>query len=256
MKRNIFLTAIFMAMVLLLFSFGKCGSGSKDENASTIVFATDSTWPPFEFIDENKEIVGLTIDLVKAIGKEADFTPEFVSTAWDGIFVGLNNSEYHAIASSVTITEERKQQVDFSDPYYNAGQVLVMNKDAVGTAQSLSDLVGKKVGAQLGTQGAFLVEENKNIELKTYDEIGYAVEELANGTIDGLVADSPLVSQYVLKNEKYGDSFVLVGEPMTKEEYGFVARKGNSEIIEKINQGLATIKENGEYDAIIAKWIE
>ncbi len=249
MKKSFFIVGLFVFISAFVFALGE------DEDPNTVVFATDSTWPPFEFVNENKQIVGFTIDLVQAIAKEAGFTPKFVTVAWDGIFAGLVNNEYHAIASSVTITEERKKRVDFSDPYFNAGQILAMRKDSVGSAKSLNDLEGKKVGAQLGTQGAFLVQSNKKIKLKNYDDIGFAVDELANGTIDGIVADSPLVSQYVLKNKKYKNIFAIVGEPMTKEEYGIVTRKGDADLLAKINTGLKKIKDNGVYTTIVKKWI-
>lgn len=254
MKKKVFLVILLVLISVSAFARGENEQGLK--NGNEVLFAMDSTWPPFEFVDENKRLVGFTIDLVTAIAKEAGFTAKFVSIAWDGIFAGLNNAEYDAIASSVTITEERKKNVDFSNPYFNAGQILAMRKDSVGSAKSLDDLAGKKVGAQIGTQGAFLVQDKKNIKLKTYDDLGFAVDELANGTIDGIVADSPLVSQYILKNKKYAHLFVIVGKPMTKEEYGIAVRKGSHQLLAKINKGLTAIKKNGMYEKIVSQWIK
>ncbi len=247
-------------MGLLVFVFMFLFARGEEENTKNdineVVVAMDSAWPPFEFIDENKKIVGFSVDLLNAIAKEAGFTVKFLNIAWDGIFAGLINREYDAIASSVTITEARKKRMDFSDAYFNAGQTLAMRKDKLGSVKSLSDLAGKKVGAQIGSQGAFLVQDHKSIKLKTYDEIGFAVDELANGTIDGIVADSPLISQYVLKNKKYSNIFVIVGKPMTEEEYGIAVRKGDDALRKKINEGLSVIKKNGMYEKIVKKWIK
>jgi len=159
------------------------------------VVATDATWPPMEYIDENKNIVGFDIDLVNEIAKAGGFEVEFKNTAWDGIFAGLATGNYQVIASSVTITEERKATMDFSEPYVNAGQVLVVRKETTGV-NSLADMIGKKAGAQIGTTGAIEISKVAGVELKTYDEIGLAFEDLVNGNIDGVVADSPIAANF------------------------------------------------------------
>ncbi len=241
-------------LVLSTYAFG-FGETNKDDGLEKVVFAVDATWPPMEFINKNKKTVGFSIDMMEAIAKEEGFTPVFITTAWDGIFVGLLNGDYDAILSSVTITEKRKKKIAFSDPYFNAGQILTMRKDLVKGATSLADLKGRKVGAQIGTQGALVVKKHKGVILKTYDELGPAVEELANGTIDGIVADTPLVTEYLLNNKKYKEKFVVIGKAMTQEEYGIATRKGNEVLLQKINNGLAKIKNNGVYKTIEEKWI-
>ncbi len=221
------------------------------------VFATDSTWPPMEYINENKELVGFDIDLVRAIAEAEGFEVSFVSTNWDGIFAGLINGEYDAVVSSVTITEERQKSMSFSDPYFNAGQQLAVQNEMAASVRGLADLSGKPVGAQIGTSAALLIQEEfPEVILKTYDDLGPAVEELARGTISGIVADVPLIVDYLLNNKKYSGRFVAVGDPMTDEEYGIALGKDNAELREKINRGLARVKSNGEYDRIYAQWIK
>jgi polar amino acid transport system substrate-binding protein len=170
-------------------------------------------------VDTNKDIVGFDIDLMNAAAKAGGFTVEFKNTAWDGIFPGLENGKYDAVMSSVTITDERKKTMDFSDPYINAGQVLVVRTDSKGV-EKLADLKGKTVGAQIGTTGAFAIEKEKDLKLKTYDEIGLAVEDLANGRIDAIVADNPTAASYVLQNANYKSKLKIVGVPFTDEFYG------------------------------------
>ena len=120
---------------------------------TTIVFATDATWPPMEFVDNQKQVVGYAIDFVTAAGKEAGFTPVFKNTAWDGIFAGLAAGKYDAVVSSVSITEERKKAMDFSEPYFTVRQALIVNKSSA--VKTLAELKGQKVGGQIGTTGFF-----------------------------------------------------------------------------------------------------
>lgn len=216
-----------------------------------IVVATDATWPPAEFIDEKtKEIVGFDIDLMKAIAQEVGLEVEFKNVAWDGIFAGLEAGEYDAIISSVTITEERKQKYDFSDPYFNAGQLIAVridNKDIKGPA----DLKGKVAGAQIGTTGAFEIAKIEGATLKEYDTIDLAFMDLLEGRIDAVVADSPLTMAFVAK---YPDKLKWVGEPFTEEYYGIVVKKGNKELLDLINKGLKAVKEKGILDQLVKKW--
>ncbi|MDC7232661.1 MAG: transporter substrate-binding domain-containing protein, partial [Spirochaetales bacterium] len=180
MKKILFLSLILIMSASVLFLTG-C---SKKTESNVITIASDATWPPMEFLNENKEIIGFDVDLIKAAAKAGGFEVNVVNTAWDGIFAGLANGNYDAVMSSVTITDERKASMDFSVPYINAGQVLIVAKDSTGMT-TLADMAGKKVGAQIGTTGAIAITEAGDIELKTYDELGLAIEDLANGNIEG-----------------------------------------------------------------------
>ncbi|MFQ3621517.1 MAG: basic amino acid ABC transporter substrate-binding protein, partial [Spirochaetales bacterium] len=211
-------------------------------------------WPPMEFVNENKEIVGFDIDLMKAIAEAAGFEVEIKNTAWDGIFAGLANDSYDAVISSVTITDERKQTMDFSDPYINAGQVLIVQAKTEKVSQ-LSDLKGKAVGAQIGTTGAMEIQKVSGVTLKTYDELGLAIEDLVNGRIAGVVADTPIAADYVLQNNNYKGKLKIVGEPFTEEYYGIAVKKGNTKVLDLINTGLRKVKESGKLKALEDKWL-
>jgi len=141
---------IFSIAILGLLTAPPILSTFQAAEIKTITVATDATWPPMEFVDAQKSIVGLDIDFLKAVAKEAGFKVVFKNTAWDGIFAGIEAGKYDAIISSVTITDERKKTMDFSDPYINAGQILVVPKTTKGV-KVLVDLKGKKAGAQIGT---------------------------------------------------------------------------------------------------------
>lgn len=219
------------------------------------VIATDATWPPLEFIDENKQIVGFDIDLMNAIAKAMGFEVEFKNTAWDGIFAGLENGDYDAVLSSVTITEEKLQKYDFSDPYVNAGQIVVVLIDETAI-KSNKDLPGKIAGAQIGTTGALAIQKINGAILKQYDTIDLAFADLLNNVIDAVVLDTPVAAQFALLSETFKGKLKIVGEAFTDEYYGLVVRKGESADLKNLfDEGLKKIKADGTYDKLYAKWI-
>jgi polar amino acid transport system substrate-binding protein len=252
-KMKKILLIAFCLFIVAGFAFG-AGKGAV-EDGMRLVVATDATWPPMEYIDESsKEVIGFDIDLMKAVADAGGFAVEFKNTAWDGIFAGLAAGKYDAIISSVTITEERKKEMDFSQPYINAGQVLVVPESMRGVSE-LSDMVGMTAGAQIGTTGSFEIEKVEGVGLKTYDEIGLAFEDLVNGRIDGVVADTPVAALFALLNETYKDKLKIVGEPFTEEYYGVVVRKGNTEVLDAVNAGLDKVLGTAKYREIERKWL-
>ena len=238
---------VLMALMLL--------AGAALAQEKVITFATDATWPPMEFVDENKNIVGYSIDYMKAAGELAGFKPEFKAVAWDGIFAGLANGEYDAICSSVSITEERKKVMDFSEPYFKVRQAVVVKKDSNYT--SLQDLVGKNVGSQISTTGTFAVQAVKGVKSKTYDEIGLAMEDLYNGRLEAVVCDDPVAADYALRQPRYMEALKIAAviESGEAEFYGIAVNKGNAEILDLVNKGIKAVKEKGMDKVILQKWI-
>jgi len=246
------LTGVLLAGLLI----GLASCAKKEP--TKIVFASDCTFPPMEMVDANKNIVGFDVDLINAAAKAGGFTAEIRNTAWDGIFAGLDNGKYDAVLSSVTITDDRKKTMDFSMPYINAGQILTVRADENGVT-TLTDLKGKKVGAQIGTTGAFEIDKVKDankITEKTYDEIGLAFEDLSNGRIDGVVVDNPTAASYALQNDKYKGKLKTVGTPFTEEYYGIAVKKGNQKVLDLINAGLKKVIDSGENKTIEDKWLK
>jgi polar amino acid transport system substrate-binding protein len=251
MRHRILLVIAVLALVTgMLFV-----AGCKKKEAAKIVIATDATWPPMEMVNEAKEIVGFDIDLMNAAAKAGGFTVEFKNTAWDGIFAGLEAGEYDAVMSSVTITDERKQTMDFSVPYINAGQILVVRQELSGV-DKLEQLKGKNVGAQIGTTGSFEIEKVSGVTLKTYDEIGLAFEDLANGRIQAVVCDTPVAAQFALQNDNYKGKLKIVGLPFTEEFYGVAVKKGNAKVLDLVNKGLNKVLKTATYDKIYAAWLK
>jgi polar amino acid transport system substrate-binding protein len=242
-------------LICLLLTVALCGfAGPAAEGQKKIVIATDATWPPMEMVDEAKNIVGFDIDLMNAAAKAGGFEVEFRNTAWEGIFAGLEGGKYDAVMSSVTITDERKEKMDFSVPYINAGQILVVKKEVSGVTK-IADLAGKTLGAQIGTTGAFEIDKVTSVKKKEYDEIGLAFADLANGRIDGVVCDTPVAADYALQNAEYKGTLKIVGQPFTEEFYGVAVNKGNKKVLDLINKGLKKVIDSGEAKTIEAKWL-
>lgn len=241
------ITAILLAGVLL--GFAACAA-----KPSKLVIATDATYPPMEMVDESGNIVGFDIDLMNAAAKAGGFEVEFKNTAWDGIFPGLAADKYDAIASSVTITDDRKKTMDFSIQYLNAGQVLVVRTETTGV-EKLADLKGKLVGAQMGTTGAMEIDKVPEVKAKYYDDNPLAIEALVNRNIDGVVCDTPVAADYVLQNDKYKGKLKIVGQAFTQEYYGVAVKKGNTKVLNLINKGLKKVIDSGEEKTLEAKWL-
>ena len=243
MKKYALLSLLVLASLVL----GACGGATQK-----VQVATDATWPPFEMVDEaTKQIVGFDIDLMTAIAKEGGFEVEFVNVSWDPLLAGVAQCQYDAAISAITITEERAQSMAFSDPYFAAGQVVTVRFDEAAIAGK-DDLAGKTVGAQIGTTGALEVEKLSGATLKTYDTVDLAFQDLMNGQIDAVIADNPLAIGYVGTNP---DKLKTVGEVFTDENYGVAVCKTDTELLAKINAGLAAVKASGVIEELTTKWL-
>ncbi|MBA7559867.1 Glutamine-binding periplasmic protein [subsurface metagenome] len=246
MKR--FLGYILIGMVICSLVLVGCA-----QKTAKVIIATDATWPPFEFVDEQtKEIVGFDIDLMTAIAEKAGIEVEFKNVAWDPLLAGIAQCQYDAAISAMTITEERKKQFLFSDPYFEAGQIVTVRVDNTDITDK-DALSGKTVGAQIGTTGSFEVEKIADATLKTYDDIGLAYQDLMNRQIDAVIADNPLALGYVAE---YPDKLKVAGEVFTEESYGIAICKTKADLQAKINAGLKAVKAEGLIEELVEKWLK
>ena len=242
----------FLVLLALICSFSLFASGTGEDDGYT--FATNANWPPLEYVDENGDIVGFEIDLIKAMSEVTGVPMDYVNTSWDTIFAGLANGQYDGIASGVTVTEERKQTIDFSQTIYQVTQsILTLKENADLTdAQSLS---GKTVGVQMGTTGHFAMEEYPEVEIKAYEDIALAIEDMINGNSDAVVCDSVIASDYVLANDNYKDMLAVTGTASeTVEDIAIAVEKGNTELLDLINTAVDTLRESGQLEELYAKW--
>lgn len=226
------------------------------QEKKTVTIAFDATWPPFEFVNEQKEITGFAVDYMKAAAEEGGYNLEVINAAWDGIFVGLLNKRYDAICSSVTITDERKKTMDFSTPYFRVSQAAIVAKDS--PVLSFDDLKGKTAGCQIGTTGNFAINKAAGVTAKTYDEVGLAVEDLALGRIDAVVCDDAVASNFIMENPSYKEKLKIafvMDTPESEELYGVAVRKGDSDTLALINKGIEGVIAKGRDKELHKKWI-
>lgn len=240
---------IALMLCALVASFAFAGGASEDDGV--YVFAADATWPPFEFIDDNGNLTGFEVELMPLIGEHVGVEMTVENIAWDTIFAGLANGQYDGVASGVTITEERKMTMDFSMPIANLGQVVIVMNDS--TVQSIDDCKGLAVGVQIGTTGD-LVLDDYDVDTRRYDDIGLAIQDMVNGNIDACVCDSTIAADFVLANENYSGILRIAGEPFTDEEIAIAVKKGNTELLNLINEGLQAMIDDGSFDELKAKW--
>lgn len=245
---------MFRNVIVSLLSVLMCASFASAAGKPLIV-ASDATWPPIEMLDENKNVVGYSIDYLNAVAKEAGLDVTFKNTAWDGIFAALESRQADIIASSVTITDKRKKAMGFSDPYCDIRQAVVV--PAGSKIASLKDLEGKKVGGQIGTTGLVETMPKSKVKavIKTYDEVGLALEDLAKGNIDAVVCDDPVAKFYANKKQEYAGKLQVAFITDDVEHYGFALRKSDTELLKKLNAGIKAVKEKGLDKQIVEKWM-
>jgi polar amino acid transport system substrate-binding protein len=222
--------------------------------AKVYAVGTDAAYAPFESQNEKGEIVGFDIEIVTAIAQKAGIEVKFVNTPWEGIFNALAQGDRDLLVSSITITDERKQTMDFSDPYFDAAQLIAVKENS--KVAKFADLKKLKVGVQTGTTGDEAVSKllgKTSTNIKRFESTPLALKELESGGVDAVVADNGVVVHYVANNP--GGKFKTVADKeFTPEQYGIAVKKGNTELQAKLNKGLADIKADGTYDKIFTAY--
>ena len=216
-----------------------------------LVMATNAEFPPYEYNDGG-EIVGIDAEIAKAIAGELGMELEIEDIAFDSIIPEITSGKADMGLAGMTVTEDRKQSVDFSDTYAKASQKVIVKEDS--EIASPDDLAGKIVGVQLGTTGDIYVSdlEADGTTVERYNKGFEAVQALSQGKIDAVVIDGEPAKTFVAQTE----GLKILEESFTDEEYAIAVKKGNTELLDKINGALKTLKENGTLDEIVAKYIK
>ncbi|MHB8172072.1 MAG: basic amino acid ABC transporter substrate-binding protein [Thermincolia bacterium] len=256
-----YLKSVLSVMLVLGLALALVGCGGKQTTSTEgekkteetakkkYVFASDTAYAPFEFQDKDGKYVGFDMDLIDAIAKAAGFEYEIKSLNFDGVLAAVQSGNVDGAISAITIKPERAEKFDFSEPYFEANQSIAVKVDN-DAIKSLADLKGKVIAVQIGTTGAMEAAKVEGVTVKTFNNIPEAFLELKNGGADAVMNDIPVTAEYIKKNADVKVAF----EIPTGEKYGIGVNKGNKELLEKINQGLKAVKENGEYDKIYEKW--
>ena len=231
-------------------------AGVPDLGGRTLRVATDATYPPFEMLDEQKNLIGYDIDLIREICRLANCRPEIRSVAWEGILPGVQQGDYDVAISGITITPEREQRVDFTEPYIEVGQVILVRADET-RIQGAQDLADKTVAVQLGTTNDELAtrmqRERQIREVRRYRTFDLAVAALLNRDVDAVIIDSVAGQGFIAQNP---GRLKTVGERLTREQLGIVVREGNTELRDAFNAALRALKQDGTLDRLYRQWFE
>lgn len=234
-------------------------SGSEAASAASAparVYAvgTDAVYAPFESQNERGEIVGFDIDIVKAVAQRAGIEVKFINTPWEGMFNTLAQGDRDILVSAITITDERKQTMDFSVPYFDARQLIAVPSGS--KVQRFEDLKTLRVAVQTATTGDEIISKlqgKTSPNIKRFESTPLALKELEAGGVEAVVADNGVIAHYVAHNS--GAAFRAVEDAsFALEQYGLVVKKGNTELLEKLNAGLRKLREDGGYAEIHTRW--
>jgi len=261
MKRLLSLALACLAVL----SLAACGSKKSDSdtmNEGKLLVGTEIGYPPFEqFEDDGVTPTGLDIELAKEIASILGLEVEFVNTGFDGILAGLAAGNYDVVMSALTITAERAQEVDFSDPYVESWQAIAVRTDS-DPITSMAELEGKKVAYQEGTTSKeyislFIDKGELTCEEAEYPKILNCFDELKLGRVDAVLCDSVVAEKYASDDpETFTVSWIQSSEDGEEPElFGIAVKKGNSSLLTKINEALKTLEENGKLDELRDKWL-
>ncbi|CRK60568.1 Dipeptide-binding ABC transporter, periplasmic substrate-binding component (TC 3.A.1.5.2) [Alloactinosynnema sp. L-07] len=215
-----------------------------------LLTCTGLPYEPFQFEKDGK-VIGFDVDLVDLVAKKINVTQEIIDTPFDGIQSGvdLNSGKCDLAAAGMTITDTRKQNFDFSDPYFDATQALVSKKGS--GIKDLAGLSGKKLAVQNGTTGMEYAQKNApGVELVTFEDLGLLLTAVETGQVAAGINDNGVLFDWAKKKT----DFEVVKEFATGEQYGIGVKKGNDKLLKLINSTLADAKKSGEYDKIYEKW--
>lgn len=219
------------------------------ESKGVLVMATNAEFPPYEY-HEGGAIVGIDVEIAQAIAAEMGMELEIEDIAFDSIIPAVQSGKADFGAAGMTVDEDRKMNVDFSEPYASATQVIIVKEDSEITG--LADLEGKLIGVQQGTTGdIYASDEFGDDKVERYNKGFEAVQSLGQNKIDAVIIDGEPAKVFVSQNQ----GLKILDEAYTEEAYAICVKKGNSELLDGINAAIAKLKESGELQAIVDKYI-
>jgi len=261
--RRWFLNAALAGLTGLLLACGKAAAPSAPPSdaahipaapARVYAVATDAVYAPFESLNERSEIVGFDIDVMRAVAERAGLQVKFVNTPWEGMFNTLAQGDSDILVSAITITDERRQSMDFSDPYFDARQLIAVRGDSPVT--HFADLKTLRVAVQTGTTGdeaATRLLGKTNSKLRRFESTPLALAELQSGGVDAVVADNGVIAHHLAQHPGAGFKAVEDAE-FVPERYGLVVKKGRADLLARLNRGLAAIRADGTLAKIQARY--
>lgn len=253
-RKSLFSGLAIAASLAMTAGLSACSSGESDDDSpleDSYTYATDTSFVPFEF-KKDGEYVGFDIDIINAIADEAGFELEQEVTNFDGIIPGLQTGSFDLAVAGISITDERKKTIDFSDPYYKSGLIIGVPSDNEDI-KNVDDLEGKTIATRLGSTSAAYIEENiDGATGDTYEQLDQAYLAVQSGSADAVLYDQPNVAYYIRTEGE--DKLKMVGDLLEAQDYGIAISKDNDNLVAAVNEAMSTIKDNGTYDDLYKEW--
>lgn len=247
MKKKILSIALIVTTVAAL-----AGCGSKESSGSnqeTLTMATNAEFPPYEY-KEGEKFAGIDVEIAEAIADELGMKLEIEDIAFDSIIAEVNSGKADMGVAGMTVTDQRKKNVAFSDSYATSAQVIIVADNS--TIAKPDDLNGKTIGVQLGTTGDIYAEDITDATIERYNKGADAVVALKQGKVDAVIIDRQPAKVFIEKNE----GIKIVDEEFTVEDYAIAIAKDNTDLLTKVNDALAKLRDSGKLDEIINKYIQ
>ncbi|MCR5672612.1 MAG: basic amino acid ABC transporter substrate-binding protein [Lachnospiraceae bacterium] len=236
-------TVLAMLAVCMMLGLCACGSSSKK-----LVMATNAAFPPYEYVEGN-EIIGIDAEIAKLIADDIGRELIIEDMAFDSIIAAVQTGKADIAMAGLTITEDRKQNINFSDPYTEAAQVIIVKNGS--PVQTPDDLKGMVIGVQIGTTGDIYAEDIEGATIERYSKYFEAINALTQDKIDAVIVDREPAKVFVSENA----DLKLIDEEFTLEEYAIGVAKENTELLDQINASLKKLQDSGKIDEIINKYI-
>lgn len=243
--KKLVVAALAVCMAASFIGCGKESSMDKD----TLVMATNAEFPPYEYYDGD-DVVGIDVEIAQAVCDELGKELVVEDMAFDSIITSVSSGKADFGLAGITVTDERKESVNFTDTYAHTSQVVIVMEDSDITC--VDDLTGKTLGVQLGTTGDIYAGDVEDAIVERYNKGFEAVQAMMTGKIDAVIIDQEPAKAFVAENE----GIKILDEAFTEEDYAMAIAKDNDELVEAINEALATLKESGKLDEIVAKYIK
>lgn len=253
-----------VVILLLMLIISACNdsqeaSGNKEDNvlnkvqeSGVLRVGFEGTYQPFNYLNDNKEYAGFDVDIANELASRLGVEAEFIATKWDSLIGGLKADKFDVVIGQMTVTEERKESVDFTDPYVVTGSVLITREDSTDITK-LEDIKGKKVGVGGGTTFEKVANSVEGAEVVLYKAVTDYIQDLINGRLDVIINDQLLMS-YNIKEE--GLPIRIASDIVNKDEIGMAVKKDSPEFVGKLNEKLAEMIEDGTYAEIYKKWFD
>ena len=218
----------------------------------TLVVGLEGTYPPFNYQDENGQLAGFEIDLANAVAGKLGIKADFQPTKWDGILAALEAQRFDVIINQVTITPERQQKYDFSEPYTVSGTQIITRAGDEAKISKPADLAGKSVGVVIGSNYEKWLRDNApQADIRTYDDDATRDQDLLSGRIDAVINDRLVAAERV---KQYQGKLAAAGQPFAPQSQGIALRKGNPELLAALNKALDDLRADGTLAKISVKW--